>query len=194
MVLACFSETLPLDRRIGLRPSALLRTYGLLVSNRSFVGFALINGLNFACVFSFISLSPLILIERMGIERSAYSLMFAMIAAGTVVGATLSFWLNRRRVALHCVISSGLVLTGTSSLIACALQWAGYGSRPFSLLPEVFVALLGVGLISPSITVEALSDVPQLAGSGSGALRLILMIFGSGVSALLASYCASHFH
>ena len=130
----------------------------------------------------------------MGIERSAYSLMFAMIAAGTVVGATLSFWLNRRRVALHCVISSGLVLTGTSSLIACALQWAGYGSRPFSLLPEVFVALLGVGLISPSITVEALSDVPQLAGSGSGALRSILMIFGSGVSALLASYCASHFH
>jgi hypothetical protein len=52
--------------------------------------------------------------------------------------------------------------------------------------------LFGFGLISLSVTVGALAQVPNLAGSGSGGLRSIFMAFGSGTSAWLATFCARH--
>jgi DHA1 family bicyclomycin/chloramphenicol resistance-like MFS transporter len=186
-----FQETLPLDRRHPLRPADLFRNYQHLLCNRGFLGNALINALGFACIFSFISVSPLILMQRMGATHATYPIMFSAIAAGTILGGFVSVILNRRQTPVRTIITSGLVIMLTGSVSATALQIAGL-HRPFAILPCTFAALFGFGLISPSVTLEALAPVPSLAGSGSGALRSILMIFGSGTSALLATYCASH--
>jgi hypothetical protein len=40
---------------------------------------------------------------------------------------------------------------------------------------------------------EAVEPVSYLAGSGSDALRAILMFFGTGASAFLATFCTRHF-
>jgi DHA1 family bicyclomycin/chloramphenicol resistance-like MFS transporter len=187
-----FKETLPPERRRRLHPSALIRNYWHILTNRIFLGFAIINGLTFACMFSFLSVSPLILMQRMGVTRAAYPLMFAALGCGTILGALMSARLNRRHAPVRGIITSGLILMTTSSVIATALQMAGF-HRPAAILPLVFATLLGFGLASPSITIEALGPIPNLAGSGSGALRSILMIFGSGASGFLAIFCARHF-
>lgn len=187
-----FKETLPPERRRRVRTAALIRSYGELLTNRTFLGFAFINGLAFACIFSFISVSPLILMQRMGVTRSVYPLMFAAIAAGAILGAMVGAILNQRHASVSRLIGFGLCLMSISSLCACFLQVSGF-HHPIAILPPIFAALFGCGLISPSITIEALGPVPHLAGSGSGALRSILMIFGSGTSAFLATYCAKHF-
>jgi len=191
-ILANFKETLLPERRRRLHPSALLSNYWHLLTNRTFLGFALINALTFTCVFSFLSASPLILIQRMGVADFQYPLMFAAIAVGTILGAFVSAILNAHKASVHHIITAGLVLMTLSSAAACALQLAGL-HRPLAILPPVFATLFGFGLISPSVMVEALASVPNLAGSGSGALRSILMIFGSGTSAYLATYCAKHY-
>jgi len=186
-----FSETLPAEHRHPLHLAELFRSYRQLLGNRIFLGYALINALGFASIFSFISVSPLILIQRMGVAHAAYPVMFAAIAAGTILGGLASVVLNRRETPIRAIITSGLAIMVIGSVSAAASQIAGY-HRPATLLPAAFATLFGFALIVPSVTLEALAPAPALAGAGSGALRSILMIFGSGTSAGLATYCAWH--
>jgi len=192
MLLLDFRESLPLDRRHRLHPAALIANYCHLLTTQVFLGYALVNGLTFASVFSFISLSPLILMQRMSIGRAAYPFLFALIAAGGITGSFTSALLSRRHARGRTLITTGLSLLTAATTAGAALQIVGF-HRPIAILPAVFAALFGFGLIAPSVTIGALQPVPELAGSGSGALRSILMICGSGTSGFLASYCGRHF-
>ena len=191
-LLLVFKESLPPERRQRLNVSELIVNCMRLLQNRTFMSYALINGLIFACIFSFISVSPLILMQRMGMTRHIYPLLFAFIASGGIAGSLLSTVLGRRRVSSHRIIMTGLLIMTFASIIAVALQIAGFHTPIFILVPA-FSTLFGSYLIVPSVTVEAVEPIPHLAGSGSGVLRSILMLFGSGTSAFLAAYCGRNF-
>lgn len=185
-VLLRFKESLPRERRQRLHPLHLARNYATLLTHRQFLGYALIYGLNFACIFSFISASPLLLMQRMHLSRNAYTLLFSLTVTGTIFGSFASGIVNKRHAAVPRVLSRGLLLMGAASVVAAGLQLAGL-HRPWALVPCVFVTLFAFGLTAPAVTLEALEPVPQLAGSGSGAIRSIQMIFGSAASAFLAT-------
>jgi DHA1 family bicyclomycin/chloramphenicol resistance-like MFS transporter len=87
------------------------------------------------------------------------------------------------------MIIFGLLLMVTAACVAAALQLLHF-RQPIAIVVPAFMTLFGFGLTGPAVTLEALEPVPHLAGSGSGAQRSILMIFGSGTSGLLAAYCA----
>jgi DHA1 family bicyclomycin/chloramphenicol resistance-like MFS transporter len=184
-----FQESLPLPRRQRLHPAQVLRNYGQLMTNRTFVVYSLMYALNFACMFSFVSSSPLILMQRMGVTRSAYAVIFTVIAMGTLLGSFTSGILSRRQHSLDGMVIFGQVLMVVASAFAAALQLARI-HQPIAIVIPAFLTLFGFGLTGPAITLEALEPVPALAGSGSGAQRSILMIFGSGTSGFLAAYCS----
>jgi DHA1 family bicyclomycin/chloramphenicol resistance-like MFS transporter len=189
ILLLDFHESLLPARRQQLHPAQVVRNYVQLLTNRTFLGYSLIYALNFACMFSFISASPLILMQRMYVTRATYTLFFAMIATGTILGSFASGMLSRRRYPLRGMITFGLSLIVTASVTAAGLQFLGF-RQPIAILVPAFLTLFGFGLTGPGITLEALEPLPHLAGSGSGAMRSILMIFGSGTSGFLAAYCA----
>jgi len=187
-----FKESLPAESRSKLDVRTLARNYVQLLRNRTFLSYALINGFTFACMFSFISASPLILMERMGVSRHTFTFQFVVLASGTIAGSFLSVLLSRRHVPSRKVILTGLSLMASSASVAAILQIEQFHRPVFILLP-VFCTLFGFGLIAPSVTVAAVEPVPHLAGSASGALRSIFMFFGSGISALLAGYCGRNY-
>jgi len=184
-----FRESLPLARRQLLHPSQVVKNYARLLANRTFVGYSLMYALTFACMFSFVSSSPLILMQRMHVTRSAYTWIFAIIATGTILGSFASGVLSRRQCPLRGMLTFGLMLMVTASFCAAALQLAGVHEPVAAVIPA-FLTLFGFGLTGPAITLNALEPLPDLAGSGSGAQRSILMIFGSGTSGFLAAYCS----
>jgi len=132
-----FSETLPAEHRHPLHVTDLFRSYRQLLGNRIFISYALINALGFACIFSFISVSPLILMQRMGVVHAIYPVMFAAISAGTILGSFASVILNHRETPVRAIITLGLVIMVVGSVSAAACQIAGY-HRPAALLPAVF--------------------------------------------------------
>ena len=79
-------ETLPVNQRQtgGLRET--ITTFGQLLSNRAFLGYALANGLAIAGIFAYISGSPFILQELYGVSPQTFSLIFAVNAIGMVTG------------------------------------------------------------------------------------------------------------
>ena len=184
-----FEESLSPTHRQGLHPARIAGNYATVFSDRGFLGYALMYGLNFACVFAFIATSPLILMQTMGVSRSTYTLLFGLTVTGTIAGAVTSSGLSKRGVSVRRMLSAGLILMTLASVAAASLQLLRI-HRPVALLPFIFGALFCFGLTSPAITLEALEALPQLAGSGSGAMRSLQMIIGSAVSSLLAVVCA----
>lgn len=152
---------------------------------------AVIYGLMFACVFSFISASPLLLMKRMGMSRGVFSLVFALNSCGTICGSLCAAYLHGKMKQSRRLGGAGLVLILACSLLAFTLQAAGL-HRPIAILPEVWLALFGFGLAAPEITMGALDTVPDQLGLGSGVLHCVLMLFGSVASGLMAELCSRH--
>ena len=184
-----FEESKAREAHERFRVGQIVRNYALVFSNRTFVTFAFIYALNFACIFSFVSTSPLVLMERMQISRSSYTLMFGATLVGTVLGSSASGAFSKRRYSIRKTIFHGLVVMTAASGIAMVLQMAKVRS-PLALLVPTFVVFFCFGLTSPILTLEALGPFPRLAGSGSGAIRALQMGVGSIASSGLAILCA----
>ena len=80
-------ETLRPEYRQPLHLGSVVRRYGELVRHRAFMGYALTGGFQFAALFSFLSGSPFVFIERYGIEPRLYGLIFAFQVAFLTVGS-----------------------------------------------------------------------------------------------------------
>jgi|GEM_PF-1097879 len=184
-------ETLPVNARQALHPLRILRNCGALLDQPILRNLALVYGLAFACTFCFTAVSPLILIQRMGLSRSTYALIFAINSAGSILGAGASAVLNRRHVQAHRIVLTGLLLVVVATTIGLLLQFR-QPALPAALLPTAFVALFGFNLAGPSLLVEALRPAPHLRGSGSGLMRSIFTALNFATSTLLGVFCAQH--
>src|SRR5690349_21778902 len=80
-------ETLRSEYRQPLHLGAVLKRYGELVRHRAFMGYALTGGFQFAALFSFLSGSPFVFIERYGLSPQLYGLFFAFQVAFLTVGS-----------------------------------------------------------------------------------------------------------
>src|SRR3954466_11010679 len=69
-------ETLRPEYRQPLHLGSVLKRYGELVRHRAFMGYALTGAFQFAALFSFLSGSPFVFIERYGGEPRTYGLIF----------------------------------------------------------------------------------------------------------------------
>lgn len=186
-----FAETLPPAARQPLRLLRVARNCGVLLTERRLRGLAIVYGLAFASTFCFTAVSPLILIERLGMSGATYASVFAINSAGSILGASTSAWLNRRRVVARVIIFTGLGMLVVSTLLAHVLvsiepEWR------WVLMPAAFLSLYGFNLAGPSLLVEALGSVSDLQGLGSGMMRSIFTGLNFASSALLGVFCARH--
>lgn len=186
-----FAETLPEAARQPLQFSRVARNCCTLLTVPVLRGLALVYGLAFASTFCFTAVSPLILIERMGMGGATYAAVFAMNSVGSILGASTSAWMNRRRVTARVILLTGLGMMAASTLLALVLVGIGPEWR-WVLLPAVFLSLYGFNLAGPSLLIEALGPVPHLQGLGSGMLRSIFTGLNFASSALLGVFCARH--
>lgn len=186
-----FPESLAERSRQQLDPRNILRNYRALISEPELRVCALVFGLLFACTFCFTAVSPLVLIQRLGMSRATFALVMGINAVGSILGAATSALLSKRRVSAQRIIFAGLILTAISTAFAATLQWERF-SMVWGLLPPAFLAFFGFNLAGPSLLLEALKHVPALLGSGSGLMRCIFMLMNSVASGLLGVYCARH--
>jgi Bcr/CflA subfamily drug resistance transporter len=94
-------ETLPADRRRSGELRDTLRTFGGLLTDRVFLGYALASGFAFAALFSYISGSPFVLQQLFGLSPQQFSAVFAMNAVGIVVSGQVNGRLGRARADAH---------------------------------------------------------------------------------------------
>src|SRR6266702_6980044 len=85
-------ETLPPERRQSGGIRITLATFYRLLTNRSFIGYALPCGLAFAAMFAYISGSPFVLQTSYGISPQLFSIIFGTNAFGLVTAGLVNSW------------------------------------------------------------------------------------------------------
>lgn len=163
--------------RDALAPSRMLANYRALLGDRGFLGRALVVACGFAGMFTFISASSFVLIDRMGLPPSLFGLGFAVVVAGYIAGAFLAGrW--SRQVGLDRMIRFGAWGCAGFGLLLAALPLAGAPAMAGFLLPMMgffFCAALSL----PNATAAAIAPFPRMAGAASALVGFIQMVAGS---------------
>jgi DHA1 family bicyclomycin/chloramphenicol resistance-like MFS transporter len=173
-------ETLRPEYRQPLVLSAVLKRFGELVRHRTFMGYAFTGSFQFAALFSFLSGSPFVFIERYAISPRQYGLIFG----GMIVFMTLGSLLNAKfapvfgagRILRYAVIVPAIVGPAALVLGLIEARYGSIGMWPFFLCFAPQIAT--ISLIGPNSMAMALQRYPHMAGTASSLMGV--MQFGMG--------------
>lgn len=153
--------------RIPLNPLAISRNYLGLIGDRRFLIPAATVSLILGGLFAMFSAAPRVLIEGLGFTPIQLGLFFA----GTVLIVFAAGMLATKlapRFGLDRAIQTGLLLAATGSVAMLLVSILNAAFLPF--LGAMSVFLLGMGIVSPLGTAEALSPFGEKAGAASALL------------------------
>jgi DHA1 family bicyclomycin/chloramphenicol resistance-like MFS transporter len=175
-------DTLPVDRRRPARIGGVLRSYGSLLRNRVFVGYAMTSALLFAGLFAYISGSSFVLQQVYGLTPQQFSLVFGVNSIGIMIAGQTSGWLVGRFPPRRLVtVGLAIALVGGAGLVAMVL--AGLGL--IAILVPLFLIVSSVGIVMPNATALGLADQADNAGAASALIGITQFTVG-GISAPLA--------
>jgi DHA1 family bicyclomycin/chloramphenicol resistance-like MFS transporter len=175
-------ETLPPGSRQTGGIPATLTTFRRLLTDRSFVGYALAGGLAFAGMFAYISGSPFVLQGIYGVSPQGFSVFFATNALGLVVAGQINGRLVGR-VPVARLLAVGLIGTAGGGMALLVVVLLGVGL--VGILPALFLVVASLGFVFPNATTLALARHPRTAGSASALLGVLQYAVGA-VAAPLA--------
>ncbi len=186
-------ETLKPEQRGPLAFGSILGRFGELLSSPLFLGYALTTGSLFGAMFSYISVSSLVLIEIYGLAPTTYAIAFGAPLLAMTFAATLnSRWTRRvgadvvlrRAVWLPAITGVALIVLGIVEAHTGVIGWI-----PFNVLAMAMVA--SMALVAPNATACALQRYPHMAGAAASLLGVIQFgcgaVFGAAVGALLGT-------
>ena len=172
----------------GLR-SSVLPDYRRILTNRTCLGYALVNACSFGNLFAYITGAPLVLMGTRGLSASAFALLFGLAAIGLMAGGAVSGQAARHHIPERMPLLSGLAL----SLIASAALLLADSAAPLPVVVGLLVAnAFCRGLIGPNVTHGVLRPLPKLAGSASAVMGCLQMLFGALAGSLVALLGTQH--
>lgn len=178
-------ETLSMEKRIKL-DRAIFKRYIQICSHREFMIYSLLAGLAEGVFFCFFSISPFIIIDRLGIPTHIFGYYFAIFGSVIGVGGFVSGKLIEK-VGVLQTIKLGILLMffgGVSMLV-----WSHLGGLSLEgfLFPMVIACTGAMFLIGSSASL-ALEPFPLIAGTASAAFGAIEFTISALAGSILMLY------
>lgn len=167
----------------SIRPLAVLRSYGGLLTDRRFMGHALSGAMANAAFFVYLTGSPFVLMELFGLSPRTYSLLFALNSVGLVIGSQLNDRLLVRY-RLEGVLTRANVIAVVLSvllLLLTATQIGGVAAVAALLFGMVTIR----AFIRPNATAAALEFQGDRAGTASALMGSLQFGLGTVGGALV---------
>ena len=188
-VLVAVPETLPRQRRHG----GGLRTFGTagrqVLRNRSYVGYLVVAGSAMGALFAYVATSAFVLQSMNGLSPIAYSIDFAVNAAGMTIAALVAARLAGR------VPTRTVILVGQLAALAAGIAMligAVWFDTPLVVAIICFFILMSAqGLIGPNGGALASAAVPDHPGTGSAVLGFTQWV-AAGIIAPIAGLGGEH--
>jgi MFS transporter, DHA1 family, multidrug resistance protein len=182
VVLFGLSETLPQNKRLrgGLKNS--LITFRNLIFDRSFIGYAISQGLVTAAMFAYISGSPFVVQGIYGASAQMFSLIFAINGLGIMIASqTTGRLAGRIQESKLLIFGLGLSLSGSITLLILLL----FQANLWVILIPLFFVVSSVGIVNTAGFSLAMQKQGKNAGSASALLGVISFAFGGIASPLV---------
>lgn len=175
-------ETHPQERRSKGGLTNTLRTFGGLLTDRMFMGYALTQGLVFAGMFAYISGSPFVLQDIFGVSPQMFSLCFAINGLGVIIAGQITGKLAGK-VSNYRLLAGGLAIAAFGGLLLFISTLIGAGL--YVILVAFFFIVSSVGPVSVATSSLALQNQGKTAGSAAALLGLLSFIIGGLVAPLV---------
>lgn len=178
-------ETLKHPAPDALNAVRIVMNYAQVMRTRLCIGYILVNGLSFGCMFAYVTGSSFLMIQLLGLSATGYAITFACTALGIIGGSHLCGLLSKRRVAAVWPLTLGLAGTLLHSVGLLTLTLSG-NIRLELLLPALVGCTFSFGLVTPNAAHGAMHALPRNAGVTGAALGFFQIALGSAGSALVA--------
>ncbi|WP_245645399.1 multidrug effflux MFS transporter [Pseudonocardia acaciae] len=176
-------ETLPSSRRVPLRFKETVRTYGGLLTDRTFIGLILVAGLAMAGLFAFVSGGSFVFQHQYGLDQGQFGLMFGASAVWLIAATQLNARLMRRYEP-HQVLVAASVAASVAGAALFAAAATGAGGM-FGVAVLVWAVLFFAGLILPNAPAVALNAHGETAGTAASLLGAVQFGVGAAISPLV---------
>lgn len=170
-------ETLLPSLRQPLVLSRILRTYGHLLAQHRYRGFALTSSLSMAGLYAFIAASPFVFISyyRIPVDH------FAWIFGANAFWLIFAFQINARlvqRVSPLFLLKTSLLVQAVMGLALAGMAWTGWGGM-WGILPPLFAFTTCLGFVLPNATILAMEPYQAQAGTASALYGTISSLSGA---------------
>jgi DHA1 family bicyclomycin/chloramphenicol resistance-like MFS transporter len=178
MAALALPETLPAQRRarLGIRPT--LRSYGLILRDRTFVGLALVAGFGMAAIFAYVGGSSYVLQDEYGLSEQAFGLVFGAGAAGLIAASQLNVRLLGRYSPRQILVAA-LAVSCVAIALMVLFAATGFGGLVGLLVP-LWTSLAAGGLALPNAPALAMTRHGEAAGTAAAIVGA--MQFGIGAA------------
>jgi len=170
-VIVCVSlwivETLPKARRHDAGHSTVRQRYKAVLSDRVFVGIAIVGAANFTGLFAYLSSSSFIFQEIYKFNAQEYGLLFAVNSIGIIIGVQSSSRLTKY-VGPQWILAVSTVVMFVASVVIVVLDQAHVGLWGTAIPLWFFIAACGFGF--PCVQVLALNNHGHEAGTAASLL------------------------
>lgn len=181
-------ETHPLERRVKVDCS-IFKRYGELFSNRDFAAYSSLAGLAEGVFFCFFSISPFLIIDRLGVPLHSFGYYFAAFGAVIGLGGLASGKLIRR-VGAATTIGTGIFLMFFGGAVMLSWHFLADLSLQGFLLPMV-IACTGAIFVVGGAASGALEPFGVIAGTASAAFGAVEFALSALIGSLLMLFPAT---
>ncbi|MEV7972758.1 multidrug effflux MFS transporter [Cellulomonas sp. NPDC089187] len=179
-VVVLVPETLPVDKRTTGGLAATARDARRVLGNRRYLGYTGAMVFAFAGMFAYISASPFVLQNVLGLSVGWYSVAFAVNALGIAAASAVNAQLVGRfspaallRTGIVALVAIGLLLVLDATVLGLPL---------WPTLVLLFASTSSLGLIAGNATGLATDQAAGAAGTGSAVMGALQFALGAAVS------------
>ncbi|MVX36808.1 multidrug effflux MFS transporter [Myroides sp. LoEW2-1] len=169
----------------SLKVKSILKNYGRLFENKTFITYTIIGSIAYSCLMLYISNSPVLVMESGGLSSTTFSFIFMINSCGLMLGSFLTSSILRKRLDPKDIIRLGTSI----QIISAGLLWLFIEinvSIYIQLIP-LFTFVLPLGMIFPTTTTLALAPFKLESGTASALFGASQLAFTFLTSLLLNS-------
>lgn len=170
----------PSRRSGGIRVMA--GTVGMVLRNRAYVSAMLVPVFAFGTLFAYVSASPFVIQNVLGLPTMAYSLVFGANALAMTAGSAISIRLAGR-VEVQRTLGAGLLGATAASVGLVAMVFLGAPAAP--IFAGFFLTTLSMGFIFGNGAAIAMRSAAGAAGTASAFMGSLQFTMGALVSPLV---------
>ena len=168
----------------GLRSA--LRSYGVLLRDRQFLGLVAVGAFGVSSFFVYLANSPFVLIDHFGLTSRQYGVAFAINAASFIGFSQLTGRLGRR-LGLALLVRRAMVGYAVAMSMLLLFNLLGV-DQMWLMLVLLFVGYGFLGLVMPSTAVLALDRHGPIAGTASALMGMFQFVTGALVMAIVGMF------
>lgn len=179
-------ETRPPKERLGSSLGSAVKSYGVLLRDRHFLGLVFIGAFGISSFFSYLANSSFVMIDHYGLTPRQYSIAFAANAAAFIGVSQFTGYLSAR-FGLDKLVKVAVTGFAAVMVLLLALNLAGI-DRLDVMLALLFVGYGFLGLVVPATSVLALDAHGAIAGTASALMGTLQFVTGAVVMAIVGLF------